>query len=107
MKTLFKILFLPLALTLLFTQCDKVEPVDTVDIPDDAFLTALIELGVDTNGDGIISPAEVEAITSLDVSGDFLDKGSISDMTGIEAFINLDILNCSYNQLTSLDNTTQ
>ena len=41
---------------------------------------------------------EAEVIISLDVS-----EKSISDMTGIEAFINLDTLDCDDNQLTSLD----
>jgi len=96
MKTTFKILLLPLALLVLFTQCEK-DPVH-VDIPDDAFLTALIERGVDTNGDNIISPAEAAVVTFLSVS-----RYDISDMTGIEAFINLDTLLCQSNQLTSLD----
>ena len=34
-------------------------------IPDNNFLNALIELGVDTNGDGIISPYEAIIRTSL------------------------------------------
>ena len=67
-------------------------------IPDTAFLFALIDEGVDTNGDSLISYSETEATTNLTVSGE-----SISDMTGIEAFINLDTLDCEYNQLTSLD----
>ena len=90
------LLFLPLALIVLFTQCEK-EP-GHVNIPDDAFLNALIELGVDTNGDGIVSPAEAEVITYLDVSGE-----GISEMTGIEAFVNLEFLDCSCNLITSLD----
>jgi hypothetical protein len=69
-----------------------------VDIPDPAFLRALIAEGVDTYGDRLISCTEAEAVSSLDVSGK-----NISNMTGIEAFVNLDKLNCSYNQLTSLD----
>ena len=96
MKTIPYLLILPLTLILLLTQCEK-DP-EPFNIPDDAFLTALIEEGVDTNGDGEISPAEAEVITYLDVRFD-----SISDMTGIEAFINLDTLDCGYNQLTSLD----
>ncbi len=52
MKTVLKLLLLPLALIILFTQCEK-EP-EPVNIPDDAFLNALIEEGVDTNGDGEI-----------------------------------------------------
>jgi N-acetylneuraminic acid mutarotase len=70
----------------------------SVTIPDTAFLYALIEEGVDTNEDSLISYAEAEAILSLDVR-----ESGISDMTGMEAFINLDSLICSENQIDSLD----
>ncbi len=68
------VLLLPLALIVLFTQCEKEH--NPVNIPDDAFLNALIEQGIDTNGDGFISINEAEAITILDVS-----YKDISDMT--------------------------
>ena len=98
MKAILKTLLFILTMVLL-CQCKKdPEPVLEVTIPDNNFLNVLIELGVDTNGDGIISPAEAELILSLDVRGD-----SISDMTGIEEFVNLDTLNCNHNQLTTLD----
>ena len=81
-----------------------------VNIPDTAFLHALIEEGVDTNEDSLISYAEAEAVTSLDVSGEWIcDEDScwidapIESLAGIEAFINLDTLNCRRNNLTSLD----
>ena len=60
-----------------------------VNIPDANFLNALIEQGVDINADAMISYAEAEAVTNLDVS-----NSSISDLTGIEAFVNLTYLNC-------------
>ena len=69
-----------------------------VNVPDAIFKAALIELGIDTNEDGEISHAEAQAITSLDVR----DK-NISDLSGIEAFTNLETLICSNNQLSSLD----
>ena len=52
----------------ILSQCEKGNL--QVTIPNNNFLNALIKLGVDTNGDGIISPAEVEVITSLNVSED-------------------------------------
>ena len=68
-------------------------------IPDSAFFTALVNNKVDANGDGLISYAEAEAITFLNVSW-----MAISDMTGIEAFVNLYSLDCSGNHLiNSLD----
>ena len=69
-----------------------------INIPDAAFLNALIEKGVDTNGDGQISIEEAEAMISLYVS----EKG-ITDMTGIEAFVNLTELSCSQNDIASLN----
>jgi Leucine-rich repeat (LRR) protein len=101
MKAVLKLLVLPLALIILFTQCEKepeIHPEDPIDIPDDAFLTALIEEGVDTNGDRLISYAEAEVIISLDVNYEY-----ISNLSGIEAFENLDSLYCSKNLLTYLD----
>ena len=101
MKAIPYILLLPLALIVLFTQCEKepeINPNAPVDIPDPNFLAALIEEGVDVNGDGEISNEEAGAIISLDVGGD-----SISDMTGIEKFINLDTLICWGNRLLELD----
>jgi hypothetical protein len=98
MKTLFRLLLLPLALALLFTQCEKDDPLSLVDIPDRAFLHALIEAGVDTNLDGIISEEEALEVFSLDIH-----NIGISNLTGIEAFVNLDSLDCSRNKITSLD----
>lgn len=83
----------------MFIRCENdPNPNPKITIPDKNFLKALVKLGVDTNGDSIISPAEAEKITYLDVSGK-----RISDLSGIEAFVNLDTLNCGENQLTSLD----
>ena len=98
MKAVLKLLLLPLTLIVLFTQCEKDEPIPNVTISDNNFLNALIEQGVDTDRDGKISHAEAEVVISLDVSGD-----SISDMTGIEKFVNLDTLRCYNNKLTTLD----
>jgi len=69
-----------------------------VSIPNANFLDALIEGGVDTDEDGQISIEEAEAVTNLNVSGNI-----ISDITGIEAFVNIEYLDCSCNQLDSLD----
>jgi len=96
MKPSYKELFLLLTLTILCTQCDKISR--KVNIPDAEFLNVLIDRGVDTNGDGLISYAEAEAIQCLCVSEEW-----ITDMTGIEAFINLDTLECSNNYLMNLD----
>lgn len=77
----------------------------TVDIPDKAFLNALIEEGVDTSGDGHVSLAEARSISHLDIGGNWNEgqRGEIKSLEGIEAFINLDTLRCNYNQLSHLD----
>ena len=74
-----------------------------ISIPDTIFNYKLINEGVDTNGDSLISYSEAELIRYLNVSAPIEEEGRISDFTGIEAFVNLDTLNCSYNELTSLD----
>ncbi len=69
-----------------------------ITIPDNSFLRALFNEGVDKDGNSMISNEEAETITSLDV-----DDCGIYDMKGIEAFVNLEALNCAINQFTSLD----
>ena len=67
-------------------------------VPDDKFEQALIDLGYDTTLDDSVLTANISDVTSLDV----MDK-EISDLTGIEAFTALIVLECDNNQLTSLD----
>jgi hypothetical protein len=69
MKAIPKIVFFLITVVIL-NQCKKETGLGPIIITDDNFLNALIELGVDTNGDGIISPDEAEVITNLDVSHD-------------------------------------
>jgi len=71
-----------------------------VKIPDHAFKACLIgDPEINTNGDTEISVAEAQAFTR-DIW--CYDK-NISDLTGIEAFVNITMLDCSHNQLSSLD----
>jgi len=71
-----------------------------VKIPDQAFKACLIgNPAINTNGDTEISVAEAQAFT-----GDIqCNAKNISDLTGIEAFVNITALDCSNNQLSSLD----
>jgi hypothetical protein len=87
-----------LILSLLVLTLAFISNAQYVNIPDAHFESALISAGVDINDDGYISYAEAEAITELDVRGK-----NISDMTGIEAFVNLYGLDCENNQLTCLN----
>ncbi len=67
-----------------------------VAIPDQNFENKLIELGYDNVLDGLVGYNG--NVTELDLSGSY-----IQDLTGIEAFYNLVILDVSYNLLTQLD----
>lgn len=87
-----------LPIVLIFTRCEK-EPEPKLSIPDNNFLNALIEQGVDTDGDGKISQDEAEAIIKLT----FWGAEYIADMTGIQSFINLDTLVVIGTKINSLD----
>jgi uncharacterized repeat protein (TIGR03803 family) len=83
---------------------------ETITISDTNFEQALIDLGYDTNGlSGNILKSEAESITSLDVSSPLTNPSlpnvtsKISDLRGIEGFVNLTTLNVSDNSLISLD----
>ena len=67
-------------------------------VPDDNFEQALIDLGYDDVLDDYVITDSINTVTVLNVEND-----SISDLTGIENFTALTNLNCSRNQLTSLD----
>ena len=54
------------------------------------------------NGDGILDTAEREAVTEIKVSGGYNGK-KITNLKGIEFFPNLLYLDCSKNNLSSLD----
>ena len=86
-----------LLVVVLLNQCKKDE-VTVVQISDNNFLTLLIKQGVDKDGDGKISYSEAAAIKSIKVSDKY-----ISDLAGIESFINLDTLICSINTISTLD----
>lgn len=71
-----------------------------VNIPDTNFKSYLLaDAAINTNSDSEISVAEAQAF-----SGELLINGlSISDLTGIEEFINITRLDCYNNNLTSID----
>lgn len=98
MKPVFPFLLAALLGSISITQCDQTEPADWVDIPDAAFLNALIDAGVDQDGDGRISVEEAETTRSMEIW-----SSGVSDLKGIEAFINLDSLVLQMNPLHQLD----
>jgi len=67
-------------------------------VPDDNFEQALINLGVDFIFDDYVETSGIDTITYLYVFGQ-----NISDLTGIEGFISLTGLSCSNNAFTTLD----
>lgn len=69
-----------------------------VNIPDANFKAKLINLGVDTNSDGNIQFSESSLVTSLN-----LNYSNISNLIGIESFVNLKDLYCDHNQINTLD----
>ena len=94
MKQLFHLLWI----ILIFSSCGNND--DVVDIPDANFKAYLvINKAINTNGDNEIQVSEASVFKdTIDCS-----KMRISNLTGIEAFTALTCLNCSTNQLTSLD----
>lgn len=71
-----------------------------IEFPDSKFKSALVNnTTINTNADGEISPEEARAYTGvIQVAG--LD---ITDMTGIEEFVNVTGISCFNNNLTSVD----
>jgi ketopantoate hydroxymethyltransferase len=72
----------------------------TTSIPDSAFEQALIDLNIDSDGvvNGIVLTSDISSVTSLDVK-----NKNIQDLTGIEDFTALELLNVRNNKLTELD----
>jgi len=71
-----------------------------VTIPDANFKSYLVgNTAINTNGDSEIQVSEAQAFTGT-INCSFLD---ISDLTGIEAFVNIKGLFCNNNFLTALD----
>ena len=67
-------------------------------VPDAAFRAELVLLGIVFNINKETTSTSVNTITSLEIS-----YKNISDLTGIEHFTDLTLLNCRGNQLTTID----
>ena len=74
-------------------------PINEDFFPDAAFRTYVSE-NLDTNHDGSLSPAEQDAVTTIDVG----EKG-IESLEGVEYFTELQELFCNDNALTAIDVT--
>ena len=102
-----KLLLILLCLPFIFTSCKKEEEELSNNnnnsntqtyIPDDNFEQRLIDLGFDNTLDNYVNTSSIDTVTYLILTGK-----SISDLTGLEDFINLYYLDCDYNNLTNLD----
>ncbi|MEQ8469838.1 MAG: T9SS type A sorting domain-containing protein [Marinoscillum sp.] len=82
------------------TDCSSVGTPGLVFIPDGNFKASLVgNSSINTNGDSEIQYTEAEAYTgNLNVNGQ-----NINLMTGIEAFVNITGLYCSFNNISTLD----
>ena len=81
-----------------FAATDRYGPVYITDaiVPDETFRKYLEQF--DKDGNGVLTPAERYAVTEIDVENKY-----ISNLSGIQFFPNLKVLNCSHNRLTKLD----
>lgn len=74
----------------------------TTSIPDENFEQALINQEIDSDGEinGHVLTTDIENVSALDLNGE-----NIEDLTGIEGFSALEILELSNNDLTQVDLT--
>lgn len=92
--------FIVAALICLSTICNFQLQAQNVNIPDANFKAYLLgNSGINTNADGEIQTSEAVAYTG----GIYAGTQSISNLTGIEAFINITGLDVSQNSLTTID----
>ncbi len=71
--------------------------IDETNFPDEAFRNH-VQILYDGNGDGYFSQVELDSAHSI-----VLLPGNIQDLTGIEHFQNLEVLDCHANAIYSLD----
>lgn len=98
MRQICRLLYILLLISGLLRACEKTEQETHVEIPDKGFLDALISSGVDKNGDGLISYEEAELTEAL-----IIPPSGIIDLTGLEAFINLDSFSITLNPLSGIN----
>jgi len=84
--------------SLLFDPQYEAGDEEAITIPDVNFKRVLIDRGVDKNGDGEISKAEAKAARYL-----WVNNYEISDLSGIEYFVFLEVLSCANNLLATID----
>jgi len=68
-----------------------------------AYNASNVRIKIDANGDGQIQVSEALQVYKLDVSYTVYSTNVITSLVGIENFLNLRVLDCSYSNLTSLN----
>lgn len=109
-------IILSLLWSILFFSCSKGNDDEPIDlslytyVPDDNFEQLLIEQGYDDKMNDYVLNSNIKNINELSAyvcvfsgGGGACSGVGISDLTGIENFKNLEVLNVSGNQLTHLD----
>ncbi len=76
--------------------------VNQTNFPDSSFRDYVIR-NIDHDSNNFLSAEEITAVTWIDCSGNGEDRGSIVSLQGIELFPNLELLDCSYNRIRTLD----
>ena len=94
---LFALLVVCVRAVLAQQSTDVTIPIDATTFPDEAF-RAFVSTNYDTNSNGKLEASECDAVTKMEV----IARG-ISSLKGVEHFPNLSVLQCSSNQLTSID----
>lgn len=90
---------------LYFISLSTYTQAQTTAIPDTIFEQRLIALGIDSDGlvNGQILNSDAIGVTTLNIVDHNAPLPYVSDLTGIQAFTNLDTLMCDFNSLTSLN----
>jgi len=73
-------------------------------IPDTVFENRLIQLGIDSDGlvNGLMLTSDAVGITNLELNSTYV-TGTLQNIIGIEAFVDLISLNCNGHNLVNLD----
>ncbi|MBR2699604.1 MAG: InlB B-repeat-containing protein [Clostridia bacterium] len=84
-------------------------PLTSANFKDPNFWAYLVA-NFDTDGDGALSPAEVEVVYNINIQGEWTqDVGypgmGITSLDGIASFTNLRFLYCGYNQVVGLEDS--
>lgn len=92
-------------LTIMCIAVSYITTAQTITIPDPIFEQGLIDQEIDSDGivNGQISTADALSATTITVGLFFTPGGYIEDLTGIEAFINLESLTIAYTMIEELN----